>query len=124
MNETDKTILIVDDDEDILAAVASALEDEGYRTVCASNGADALRYLKTSPLPCMILLDLMMPVMDGWTFRDEQQRDPQLTQICTTVMSAFKNLQLRAVQADHFLPKPLRVDALLAVVEQCCAEMH
>ena len=115
-----KTILIVDDDEDILAAVAGALEDEGYHPVCVTNGAAALEYLKSSPPPCMILLDLMMPVMDGWTFRDEQQREPEWARICTTVMTAFKNLQQRAVAADHFLPKPLRVEALLQVVEQCC----
>jgi CheY-like chemotaxis protein len=120
-NDKRKTILIVDDDEDILAAVSGALEDEGYGTACATNGAVALAYLKSSPPPCMILLDLMMPVMDGWAFRHEQKQDPDWAGICTTVMTAFKNLQDRAVEADHFLPKPLRVEALLELVAECCA---
>jgi CheY-like chemotaxis protein len=116
-----KTILIVDDDDDFLAIIAGALEDEGYATVCARNGAAALAYLRSSaPQPCMILLDLTMPVMDGWAFRCEQQRDPSVARICTTVMTGFKNLRQRNVHADHFLAKPLRVEALLEMVEQCC----
>ena len=117
-----KIILIVDDDEDILAALAGALDDEGYEPICVTDGAAALEYLRSSPLPCMILLDLAMPVMDGWTFRAVQQREPRLAGICTTVMTAVENLEQRAVAADYFLPKPLRVDVLLRMIAECCSD--
>jgi CheY-like chemotaxis protein len=121
-HNAEKIILVVDDDEDILAAVAGALDDEGYKPVCVTNGAEALEYLRASSPPCMILLDLMMPVMDGWTLRAQLEEKPEWKSICTTVMTAFQTLQQRQVNADHFLPKPLRVEALLQVVEQCCAQ--
>ena len=69
-------ILVVDDDPDIRDSLREVLEDEGYEVACVGNGREALDHLKTAnPRPCVILLDLMMPVMDGWQFRKEQKQD-------------------------------------------------
>src|SRR5690606_10740757 len=93
-----KKILIVEDDPEIREALVELLESEGYWVDCKINGQDALDYLQeeASPrgkgLPSIILLDLMMPVMDGWRFRAEQQKDPVLNQVPIVVMSADSNL--------------------------------
>ncbi len=68
-------ILVVEDDKDLRDSLCEALELEGYAAVSAENGQAALRHLATGAQPCMILLDLMMPVMDGWTFRQELLKD-------------------------------------------------
>src|SRR5262249_54943332 len=76
------TVLIVDDDRDIREALTQALVEGGYTAVGVANGQEALRWLRTAtPAPCLILLDLAMPVMNGWQFRSEQQRDPGLAAI-------------------------------------------
>ena len=72
--ETCSGILIVDDDPDIRDSLKEVLEDEGYEVNGVANGREALDYLRKSPRPCVILLDLMMPVMDGWQFRKEQKQ--------------------------------------------------
>jgi CheY-like chemotaxis protein len=72
MNNTPRpqgTILVVDDDTDLREAVVEALRSEGYRVTAAKNGADALSHLRLER-PALVLLDLMMPVMDGWRFRE------------------------------------------------------
>src|SRR6476646_6367807 len=71
-----KPILIVDDDKDVRSALAELLEGEGYAVAGAHNGHEALQLMRAGLHPAVILLDLMMPVMDGWDFRSEQQRDP------------------------------------------------
>ena len=75
-------ILVVDDDPDIRDSLREVLEDEGYDVSCVGNGREALDHLKAaSPRPCVILLDLMMPVMDGWQFRKEQkQLEPEIAE--------------------------------------------
>ena len=82
------TILVVDDDADIRDSVAEVLEDAGYRVQQAANGREALDYLQASAYPCIILLDLMMPVMDGPQFRAAQQSKPTLAGIPVVVISA------------------------------------
>ena len=74
-------ILVVDDDPDIRDSLREVLEDEGYGTSCVANGREALDFLRSGKRPCVILLDLMMPVMDGWQFLEEQKRDPALAAI-------------------------------------------
>ena len=75
-------ILVVDDDPDIRDSLREVLEDEGYEVACVGNGREALDHLKTAnPRPCVILLDLMMPVMDGWQFRKEQKQDAEIAGI-------------------------------------------
>src|SRR6516162_2653318 len=84
-----RTILLVEDDRDICEIVEHVLADEGYRTVAVSNGAEGLAHLRSSaPRPFVIVLDLMLPVMDAWQFRAEQQRDAALADIPVVIFSA------------------------------------
>src|SRR4051794_28574938 len=83
-----KLILVVDDDPDLRDTLGQILEDEGYSVAAASNGREALAYLRERPAPSLILLDLMMPVMDGWQFRSEQRLDSVLAKIPVLVISA------------------------------------
>jgi CheY-like chemotaxis protein len=115
-------VLIVDDDDDIRESIIDFLEDHGYAAVGAANGKDALDKLVARALePAVIVLDLMMPVMDGRTFRDEQLRDPDLARIPVIVVSAFR--EAPAVVADmggSLVRKPLDLDRLLKAVRRYC----
>jgi CheY-like chemotaxis protein len=115
-------ILVVDDDADIRDALCELLEDEGYTTTSAENGSDALARLRSSELPCAILLDLMMPVMDGLDFRAQQQCDPALESIPVVVISAAAEARrvAGAMHAAGFLPKPIQVPILINTVERLC----
>lgn len=113
-------ILVVEDERDIRDLIAEILEEEGYEAVGAENGAAALDCLREgSSLPSLILLDLMMPVMDGSAFRLEQQRDAVLASIPVILLSANGNLPQRAsdLGVAGFVRKPLTPDALLDVVK-------
>src|SRR5882724_6348202 len=91
------TILIVEDETDIRFIVTEILADEGYAVAGVANGLEALTYLRQhDDQPCLILLDLGMPVMSGWEFRAEQQRDPALATIPVIVMSALPGLDQKA----------------------------
>src|SRR5258706_12954853 len=83
-----RTLLVVEDDADIRDALDGLLSTEGFRIAGCSNGREALDWLRTSPKPDLILLDLMMPVMDGWQFRVEQKQDPALATIPILALSA------------------------------------
>ena len=116
-------ILIVEDDEAIRESLIELLETEGYCVKAAENGQVALDYLITSQHhPNLILLDLMMPVMNGWEFRVEQEKDPALAAVPVVVISGDghvdeKKSQLRA--ADY-LVKPVDFEVLLATVQKYC----
>jgi CheY-like chemotaxis protein len=118
-----KTVLIVEDDSDTRSALAEVLEDGNYRLIIAENGKVALQELRaaTSP-PCLILLDVMMPVMDGKEFRLEQEKDPVLRTIPVVVLSAHADAVASATQmgAAGFLKKPVDLADLLRTVEQFC----
>jgi len=117
-------VLVVDDDLHIRYALVDALEDEGYRALAASNGAEALQVLRELPEPpAVILLDLMMPVMDGWQFRAQQQRDPLLSKIPVVVVSAIGNGMGEAFQvsASAYLKKPFLIQDLVATVGRFCS---
>ena len=82
-------ILIVDDDNDVRSALSELLEEEGFSVKGAPNGREALALLRGGTVhPAVILLDLMMPGMDGWDFRSEQMRDPQLAAVPVVIVSA------------------------------------
>jgi CheY-like chemotaxis protein len=101
------TILIVEDDEDLQAALAEALEDEGYRVRAAPNGLEALaKLLGDKERPNLIVLDLMMPLMNGWQFLDERIRYPSLSQIPVLVLTASSDA--RPNQAAAVLRKPIQ----------------
>src|SRR5437588_809924 len=92
-------ILLVEDDTEIREEMAALLESEGYVVAQARNGQDALDQLKEMPAPCLILLDLMMPVMNGWDFRERQLADPSLKEIPTIIVSGAA----QAAQEAHSL---------------------
>jgi CheY-like chemotaxis protein len=120
----EKTVLVVEDDTDIRDAIAEVLTDGDYRALCASNGAAALAELRAAqPQPCVILLDMMMPVMDGKEFRAEQVRDAALRNIPVIVLSAHTEAGTAAAQmnAAGFLSKPVDLHTLLDTIEQFCA---
>ena len=116
-----KSVLIVDDDIDIRETITVVLEDEGYLVVSAANGEEALKYLRAgvTALPQLILLDLMMPVMDGFEFRAEQQKDPALATIPVVVITASGSAKERAksMRVDAMIQKPIALDTLLATIE-------
>ncbi len=109
-----RTVLVVDDDELVREALSLALELEGYDTVRAADGIDALLALRTGARPDVILLDLEMPVMPGWEFRERQLADPALADIPVVVVSS----SLRQVSADRRLRKPFDLDVLLRTVRE------
>jgi len=118
-----RTVLIVEDDRDTRSALAEVLEDGNYRLLTAENGKAALDELRAAPSPpCLILLDVMMPVMDGREFRLEQEKDPALSKIPVVVLSAHADAVVSANQmgAAGFLKKPVDLGDLLRTVEQFC----
>ena len=118
-----RTVLIVEDDPDIRNAIVEVLSDGNYRALEASNGADALDELRAAtPPPCVILLDVMMPVMDGKEFRSLQRGDESLNGIPVVVLSAHADATSYAeqMQAAGFLKKPVDLSTLLQTVEQFC----
>ena len=120
-NASRRNILVVDDDAALRNTLVEALEEEGYRTTSASNGLEALERLRTEKTPpAVILLDMMMPVMDGWAFRDEQQRDPQLAEIPVVVFSAQGNVKEMASEVSAYLKKPVMLKELLAILGKFC----
>lgn len=113
-------ILVVDDDPDLRSSLVEVLEGEGYEVSCAKNGEEALGAL-AGGAPSAILLDLTMPVMDGWTFRDRQRLDPRLANIPTVVISAsLLDPRSAALGADAFLVKPFEVWRLTETLQRLC----
>jgi CheY-like chemotaxis protein len=94
-----RRILIVEDDDDISSSMTELLEEEGYAVTRAANGVEALSRLRSGgELPQLVLLDLMMPLMDGYEFRETQRRDPKLSGIPIVLMSAGGDLKANAVE--------------------------
>ncbi|XXT22232.1 response regulator [Sorangium sp. So ce429] len=116
-----KRILVVDDDPDIRETLAELLQEEGYAVSSAAHGGEALSALRADPRPGLILLDLMMPIMDGWQFRAEQKKDPELASIPVVIISATgRDEFVSSLGAAQFLKKPINLEQLLAAVEQHC----
>jgi CheY-like chemotaxis protein len=113
-----RLVLVVDDDQDIRDALCELLVEEGYRAVPAKNGEDALTYLGSGELPSVILLDLMMPVMDGWEFRRRQQNDPGVRGIPVVVITAAGELRAQSIAVERVLAKPLQIDEVLEVLKK------
>jgi CheY-like chemotaxis protein len=111
-------ILVVEDDEDAREAMVALLQMKGYRAVPAGNGKEALDYLRKAPVPDLILLDLWMPVMDGWEFRQHQKQDPRLSTVPVVVVTALSDRT--DVDADEIIIKPVDVGHLLATVDHYC----
>jgi CheY-like chemotaxis protein len=111
-------VLLVEDDKDIREAVTAVLEAEGYTVLTAGNGQEALEILARGR-PCVVLLDLMMPVMNGWDFMQEVKRSHRLDDLPVVVVSAYSERKAEGVR--RVLRKPLDVNQLLAAVaDYCC----
>lgn len=120
---TQRKILVVEDNEDIRDAVAESLEDAGYDVWVAANGAIAIDALRESnDLPCLILLDLMMPVMDGAQFLQEMRRDPRLSALPVVVVTADDSAITKATALGTHggLRKPVQLNELLSTVSKYC----
>jgi CheY-like chemotaxis protein len=114
--------MVVDDDHEIRDVLKHLLRSEGYDVADASNGREAISRLRESDDPCLILLDLMMPVMSGWEFRREQRSDPDLASIPVVVISAIGNSREKAaaLEAEAYLDKPIDFDELMETVTRHC----
>jgi CheY-like chemotaxis protein len=115
-------VLVVDDQPEIRETLAEILEDEGYHVATAANGREALSCLHTDGDCSLILMDLMMPVMDGWELAAELERDPATAGIPRVVVSGAGDVPraAAALKATEFLQKPLDLDRLLSVVHRHC----
>jgi CheY-like chemotaxis protein len=113
-------VLVVEDDPEIRAALNELLVEEGYKVAQAANGQEALNFLERGERPCVILLDLMMPVMDGWQFRAAQKKRPALEKIPVVIVTAAGLSAASSVDAQKILYKPLNLASVLEAVEEYC----
>src|SRR6478736_3734273 len=120
MHDRTHTILVVEDEEESRCALMQILELEGFSAVGASNGAEAMDYLRTSSRPCLIVLDLNMPVMNGRQLRAELRQVEELAIIPVVVVSAQESFAAGDLGAVGAFRKPLDVDALVKVVVDNC----
>lgn len=111
-------ILVVDDDADLRGVIASVLRAKGYGVVETANGSEAMEALRENPAFSLILLDLVMPVMDGWRFRVEQGWDAALASIPVVVMSTFGSRGAHLPPpATAYLEKPFRLSQLADTIQ-------
>ena len=117
-------VLVVEDDHDLRDALCSMLGESGYRARGAANGREALEYLRATAEhpPRVILLDLMMPVMSGSEFREEQLQDPRISSIPVVILSALVKADLfgASLGVARTLRKPVSLDDLVHVVAGFC----
>jgi CheY-like chemotaxis protein len=113
--EAHHPILIVDDDDDIRESLAECLELEGFAVTTAANGAEGLARLRDDATPSLVLLDLMMPVLDGYGFLEQQRKDPRIAQVPVLVITAGSFDRRRTGNAE-IMRKPLDLGRLLAIV--------
>lgn len=116
-----QTIFIVEDDPDTREMLGRFLELEGYHVEMAANGQQALERLSEGLQACVIVLDLMMPVMDGWEFRREQVRHAAMASIPVIVVSAAGRDRLERIEANAYLSKPIDLEELLRQITACCS---
>jgi CheY-like chemotaxis protein len=117
-------ILVVEDDGDVSETVTEVLQEDGHRVVTFEDGRLALDYLRQkSILPRLILLDFLMPHMDGWQFLAERRNDDRIAEVPVVGISGSDRVDERSLSTSlvQFLRKPLTLDALLAAVRRCAA---
>ena len=118
-------VMLVEDDRNLREAVAEVLRIEGFEPVCAADGQEALDYLGAGERPGLILLDLMMPTMDGERFRAEQLKRPGLKSIPVVILSARTDTPRLARRLDcPYLTKPFEVGALLDTVKRYSSDQQ
>ena len=117
-------VLVVEDDPDIREMLQYLLAANGYETACASNGREALARM-AERLPCVVLLDMHMPVMDGWEFRRCQLHDPRNARVPVVAVTAhFDPRDVERQLGVKCLSKPIHVDQIVTEVRHLCASGH
>lgn len=114
-----QSILVVEDDQDIRLAMVEVLETEGYHTESATNGLEALELLHKIPKPCLVMLDMMMPIMNGREFLDKVMQDAVLAPIPILIVSAVAD-KTDTKGSVGFLKKPVDLDVVLKIVDKYC----
>jgi CheY-like chemotaxis protein len=123
MNPPDHAVLVVDDDLDIREALSEILADHGFQVSCAANGREALTLLRgTSDPPSVILLDLMMPILDGYGFLEEHRKDASLAVIPVAIITAGHGVdRARIGEVTPIVSKPINMPRLFSVLDDLCA---
>lgn len=111
-------VMVVDDDDAIREALEDVLGDEGYHVISASDGVRALECLQGEHRPNAILLDLWMPVMNGWKFLEALTTDPRFSQIPLVVLTAARNQRARDLRVAEVLTKPVQLQQVLGVLKR------
>lgn len=120
-----RRILLIDDDADLRESMSEALGGAGFVVSCAANGREALDRLSSGELPDVILLDLLMPVMNGWQFCEERKRDPRLVAIPVIAMSAAVSKDPWSpyyLDVEDFVAKPIALEDLIVKLEGCTSQ--
>lgn len=125
LHSSSPIVLVIDDDRDIRGSLGEVLTEEGYETAGASDGREALQLLRGGLRPCMILLDLTMPGMDGWDFRAAQLADSELSAIPVAVITAagFRAETIKSksqLAGVDFIRKPLPLEEILTAIGRTC----
>lgn len=115
---SESPILVVDDDPDLRETLGELLCEVGYDARLCENGRKALELLRHGDRPRLILLDLMMPEMNGWQFREEQLKDEELRDIPVVVMTASRGFAKDAIPAQEILYKPVGLGEIIEAVER------
>lgn len=125
MKRAERLVLVVDDEPDVRDSVCAILEDVGFRCVPANDGAAALRELERmvaeGEVPCVVLLDLMMPVMNGYDFRRQQKLKPEIADIPVIVFTAYGPKATAGVDAAGILEKPVDLSKLVRTLNGFCS---
>ena len=123
MGETSHSVLLVEDDDFIRQEVSEALRDEGYEVITAAHGREALEALQGGARPSVVLLDLMMPVMNGWEFLKAFKKDEQFSAVPVVILSAFADrATIIGGDAISVLRKPVNLNSLFHVLGEQCAK--
>ncbi|KTC89538.1 response regulator [Fluoribacter dumoffii] len=119
LQKKEQFILLIDDNNAVREALVWALEYAGYLTVAVQDGQEALTLLEKDPLPVVIFLDLMMPVLDGFEFREKKKLSSRICNIPTIITSAKTNLEkMEKMSCETFLPKPFDLNELFHLLKK------
>jgi DNA-binding response OmpR family regulator len=118
---TDDVVLVVEDEDQAREFLTEILAFEGFKALGFANGAEALAYMETAPTkPCLIVLDILMPVMNGRQLRAEMLKNKELAEIPVIVITALDPSEVRDLKAIRVIAKPINVDLLISAVRAAC----
>ena len=119
--ESSHTVLIIEDDADIRETLYDTLKIVGYQVFTAANGREGLDLVASIAKPCVIFLDLMMPIMNGWEFARAIEGDPVLSAVPVVVVTAYAD-RIGSINAAGVLKKPFDLDQLLLTTQKWCGD--